>query len=862
MAKHLSFWAQQPGTPGKPLILVFALLLIMLAACAAPTPTPAPTPARRPEPGPTGVPLPPSAAINLDAETQTLIARAPRTVFLIPFSHWDTDWHLTYAAYAEMADGNIAAAIRLAQSNPRFRYTFEQVLFVQHFWETHPEQRAALAALVRNGQLTFAWAGITQPDTSLVAPVIQVRNLLMGQEWIAQTFGVAPRSAWQSDAFGNSASLPLFLNAFDIPFVYMGRGPGVCESAFRCSSPMPASYYWATPADPDVRVLAAYLFYSNAYWSVAQLQDPGAQLDALRALIEREMARGAAKYLLLPMGADFADPLPYLPDLVERWNQADPKTPLVMADPETAFHYLASLDLPQYTTDLNPIWQGFYGTRPAAKIADKESEAFLTAADKFGLLTGAPASAAWVTATINAHYDNIAGVSFDAVWEESQRPRYEQTVAAAADNLAQILAQVSGRVAAPLVIFNPTSWPRSEVIELQGPLPPAAALPAFVQRLGPDHVALWIDAAPAVGYTVVTQAAPTPANPATLARSGRVITLSNGLVSVALDGDHGGAMTSLSHAGDRELIAGYGDDVVYITDHGDVYGAFLGEEQARASHVPASMTVVATGPLLARAQAVVILGGQPVTRTVTVRANSPLVEVVLEIAALPETTAIVQTATTLSTTTRTDDVGFSAFTHPVDDSPIVSGTVTYRREVFYPITAWGDVSAGGAGLSVLTHGLQGLGGVSTLNLLLVRQVFDKGNEGVTDAGVHTLRYAYLPHAGSARDAQVWLAATAFNQPLIPAWPTGGGIHVQLPFMAPHEPYPFAAAGLPLLPRSLSLIEAADGVVADLYRREGRIEALILSPDPRTPITLTIGGQQRVLPAAAVVTQTVDLILPP
>ena len=31
--------------------------------------------------------------------------------------------------------------------------------------------------------------------------------------------------------------------------------------------------------------------------------------------------------------------------------------------------------------------------------------------------------------------------------------------------------------------------------------------------------------------------------------------------------------------------------------------AFLGEEQARASHVPASMTVVATGPLLARAQA-------------------------------------------------------------------------------------------------------------------------------------------------------------------------------------------------------------------------------------------------------------------
>ena len=39
---------------------------------------------------------------------------------------------------------------------------------------------------------------------------------------------------------------------------------------------------------------------------------------------------------------------------------------------------------------MNPIWQAFYNTRPAAKIADKESEYYLTAADKFGLLLNAP----------------------------------------------------------------------------------------------------------------------------------------------------------------------------------------------------------------------------------------------------------------------------------------------------------------------------------------------------------------------------------------------------------------------------------------------------------------------------------------
>jgi hypothetical protein len=84
---------------------------------------------------------------------------------------------------------------------------------------------------------------------------------------------------------------------------------------------------------------------------------------------------------------------------------------------------------------MNPIWQAFYNTRLFAKIADKESEYHLTAADKFGLLIDAPRSSAWGLAAFNAHYDNISGVGFDWVREQSQRPRYEQTLAAAKDDL-------------------------------------------------------------------------------------------------------------------------------------------------------------------------------------------------------------------------------------------------------------------------------------------------------------------------------------------------------------------------------------------------------------------------------------------
>jgi hypothetical protein len=312
-------------------------------------------------------------------------------------------------------------------------------------------------------------------------------------------------------------------------------------------------------------------------------------------------------------------------------------------------------------------------------------------------------------------------------------------------------------------------------------------------------------------------------------------------------------------AGGPELLNGLGDDITYIDDGGDVYGAFFGPERDRSSTTPAQVTLLATGPLLARAQAVIMLGGQPVTKTVTLRADSPLIEVALDIAGLPETTAIVQTPTTRHASVRTDDLGFAAFTHPVDNSPIISGTITYRREVFYPIMAWGDVSADGAGLTLITHGLQGLGGVDTLNLMLVRDVSDGGrptSEGVTDRAYHTLRYAYLPHTGNAAAAATWRAAYAFNQPLIPVWKAGAQLQVQLPFMAAPSRFPIAAATR-TFPRSFSLISTDNGMVADLYGRADRIEAVVVAGDPVTPVTLSSSGAARMLaPAPFTITPVV------
>jgi glycosyl hydrolase family 38 len=824
--------------------------MFFLAACTRATPalplthTPTPTP----------------STMNLDPETQALIARADRVAFIIPFSHWDTDWHEAFPDYVKRSDGNILAAIRMAKENPRFRYTFEQVLFVQHFWDAYPEYRADLKALVQNRQLTFAWAGITQPETSLVAPAIQVRNLQLGQDWITETFGVeyVPHTAWQSDAFGNSAAFPTFLAGSGIPYLFIGRWQNKCDPDYADCTPLPHAFYWKSPAT-GARVLVAYLSYPNAWDAIHRLTDEGAQVAALRQYVETQFARTDSKYVFIPMGSDFIDPLPNLQSLISKWNAADPRTALVIADPETAFQYLATQPLPEFDVDLNPIWQAFYASRPFAKIADKESEYFLTAADKFGLLMNAPSSSAWYTATVSAHYDNISAVSFDAVWESTQRPRFEQTLATAAGDLTSILTRIAGGVDAPVLLFNPSSWARSEIIEINATAgrPGLDDLPAPVQTLGPGgQIAFRAASVPPIGYAPPASDASPLVHPAGASRTDDLVTLTNGLVAVTLDPAHGGAISNLSISNQRNLVSDYADDVAYWNDTGDIYGASFKDERARESETTAQITVLAGGPLVARAQVAFTLGGQPLTKTVTIRADDPLIEVALEIKALPETSAVLHIPTAIEAEARTDDLGFAAFTHPVDNRPIAPGDRTYRREIFYPVTYWSDVSDASGGLTLITHGLQAVGGTSHLSLLLVRQVTEE--EGLSDPDYHTLRYAYLPHIGQVTNLPQ--IAYAFNQPLIPVWRSGDQMCVQLPFQNPSiSCNPQSARSN--FPQSLSLLSAQSGLVADLYRRGDQVEALVLDDDPATPATLLVGDERIALPGAALTLTPVELALP-
>jgi hypothetical protein len=205
--------------------------------------------------------------------------------------------------------------------------------------------------------------------------------------------------------------------------------------------------------------------------------------------------------------------------------------------------------------------------------------------------------------------------------------------------------------------------------------------------------------------------------------------------------------------------------------------------------------------------------------------------VALTLKALPETSAVVHIPTNLQATQRTDDLGFGAMTHEFDSQPITTGDITYRRKIFYPTMYWTNVSDANAGLTLITHGIQGVGGVNELSLLLVRSVTDEDGEGLTDPDYHTLHYAYVPHGAEAPEwGAVAQRAYEFNQPLIPVWRAGQTVTVQLPFQAnlftisnPPQPATRPVLRLP-----------ANNILADVLPINGQSHGLWLNYDSGAP----------------------------
>ena len=401
-----------------------------------------------------------------------------------------------------------------------------QSILVEDYLEMRPERAPEIARFVRLGCLAIGpWYVL--PDEFLVAPESLVRNLMLGAR-TCDRFGNRMPVGYVPDPFGHVGQLPQIMQGFGIDTVAFRRG--LAEE--------PAELWWEGP--DKSRVLVCYL--RDGYDNAAHLpvSDPDAFVAAIRTACDSLAPYVNSGHLLLLAGTDHQEPQPELPDLITYANSGrlgkdrlvhgslSAYVEAVRESMETSSR--SSARFPRIEGELRSpqrhhLLPGVLSARMWIKQSNEAIETLLTRwaeplaawaelVDPGAGLVSKPTGQeprhrvrrttafiwhAWRLLLENHPHDSICGCSVDQVHRE-MASRFDQAEQIGQEVTSQSLRTIANQVATrdlapssdqhgpvqPLVVFNPTGGPRTDVVTARIPLPGAPDTRDAIEVISPN----------------------------------------------------------------------------------------------------------------------------------------------------------------------------------------------------------------------------------------------------------------------------------------------------------------------------------------------------------------------------------------
>ena len=459
---------------------------------------------------------------------------------VISNTHWDREWlydfQETRLSLVEMMDKLLA----VLEKEPRYRAFLldSQTAPLDDYLEIRPENRARIEAQVRAGRLLIGpW--YTCPEEFNVNGESLVRNLLFGHK-VAQSFGGVMKVGYSPFSYGQCSQMPQIYNGFGIDTIlfYHGITPEESKSEFIFEGPDGSRLFASRMGS-----MARYNFYFHVFrptvygkglterqyeWRAGGLPfhlcdpdhyrdhhflvDPPKDLDegrlrqGLRALKEMELEQCTTPYLAYMMGHDSSDADPIEVEIIERGKKMVGEDLLIHSTlPDWIAKVKASAtDLtvlkgerrtPRRLGTRVHLFSDVTSSRTRMKQANSRAENLLQRhAEPFCALAWLlgeeyPKSAldlAWRYLLQCHAHDSIAGSGVDQI-ERDMHSRLDQVSNIANALTRRALQAIQLRIdnsdesadAVLLTVFNPSPYPRSEVLTAFVDLPPELNINQF-----------------------------------------------------------------------------------------------------------------------------------------------------------------------------------------------------------------------------------------------------------------------------------------------------------------------------------------------------------------------------------------------
>ncbi len=737
------------------------------------------------------------------------------TIRAVGNSHIDLAWLWPWEEALEVVRDTFGTALELIGEYPGFIYAQSSAQDFLWLEKYYPPEFEEIQRRVKDGRWEMVGGMWCEPDLNMPCGESLVRQLLTGKRYFQQKFGVDVKIGWNPDSFGYSWQLAQIYKRSGVDYFITQK------MSWNDTTPFPYKLFWWESPDGS-RVLTYFPHgYSNGISPVR---------DSQYIAEDTPLCSGYRQQMLLyGVGDHGGGPTRAMLDAAVRW-QNSPQAAFPNFKFSTAQEFfndvesdLAKLNLPVWKSELYLQYhRGTYTTQAESKKRMRASERLMLDTEKFAslaMLDGREYEQrrfedCWRRVCFDQFHDMLAGSGIHINYvDEAENLEFVRLAMQPVlrGSLERQAARADTRgTGQAVVVFNPLSWDRTDVTEVEVQFPgPVAGIEvadpagdpvpsAVIARDDATHavnVRFLARGVPAIGYKVfhVVSTLHPRAAETTLKASG--LALENEYLRLEVDVENGCVTNLVSKKDGNNILrtGGKGNLLEAFVDkprHYDAWNINLDYEKQKTE--------------LLKADEVKLIENTPVRAVVRVKKsyqNSTFVQDVCLYPEVPradvhmhadwrEHNVMLKVAFPLDIRplTATYEIPYGTIERPaiphVPGKPPVPFTeateVQVRHSKWDPLLAqeaefevcaqqWGDLSQNGHGLSLLSRDKYGYDTVEpgTIRLTLLRSPESPNpskNPGhlYADQGPHDFTYAMYPHAGGWREAATELRAYELN----------------------------------------------------------------------------------------------------
>ncbi len=745
-------------------------------------------------------------------------AMATAKVDLAGNAHIDAAWLWPRSETIDVVKRTFTTALQLMNEYPEYTYTQSAAQYTEWMAEKYPKLNEQIRERVKEGRWEIVGGMWVEPDLNMPDGESLVRQLLVGQRYFKEQYGVTARIGWNPDSFGYNWQLPQIYKRSGMDYFVTQK------MHWNDTNQLPFRLFWWE--SPDGSKVLTYFPTDYVHDNVNPTR---ISADFAETAVRNP---GTTELLdLYGIGDHGGGPTRDMLDQGDHWIAAGKTDAVPAMRYRTAQSYFTDVEgkLNKDSKEWNydsiakgyvapamgeggevglPTWKdelyfeyhrGVMTSQAKHKASMRLSEVKTLDAEKLASLAwlkgeeypGEALTENWKKITFNQFHDLAAGSGIGVIYKDAQRDYaevYHVDREVSEGALKTLGAGVDTRVKAgvPVMVMNTMGWPRTETVKLSVQLPEAAETvrildareqPVMSQVVLKDagthtfEVLARVKDVPAMGYAVLHAVGGGPAGKGmagsgvTASDEGGAWVLSNEKLRVTIDRKTG-CMTSLALEGREMLAAGScGNQLQTYKDTPKAYDAWnidpgtLDGTMTPIVQVDA-VTLAERGPVRATVRVARTWGSSKFVQEISLDAGADEVRVGNDID-WHETHVLLKAAFTLAATS-----GKATYEIPYGSiERTTQRTNSWEKAKFeVPAMRWADLGDERQGVTILNDSKYGYDAVGNLlRLTLLRS--PTWPDEAADRGRQQFTYAIYPHGGGWKEAQTVRRGYELNDPL-------------------------------------------------------------------------------------------------